>query len=91
MYGKTNFFLWVYRNLEDNKEFSLVTDQFYSPTLNTILVKGIREIYDKEISGIIHFLSRDRISRYDFGLIVANVYGLDKNLIKEEKCKILNV
>jgi len=85
--GKTNFFLWIYNNLKENKEIYLVKDQYYSPTLNSILARAIREIYDREISGVIHFSSLDKISRLDFGYIVADIFGFDKNLIRETEMK----
>jgi dTDP-4-dehydrorhamnose reductase len=44
--GKTNFFLWVYNNLKENKDIYLVKDQYYSPTLNTMLSKAVREIWN---------------------------------------------
>jgi len=51
------------------------------------LEKGIREIYDGEISGVIHFSSLDKISRLDFGSIIADIFKFDKNLIKETEMK----
>jgi len=65
----------------------LVKDQYYSPTLNSILARATREIYEREISGVIHFSSLDKISRLNFGYIVANAFGFDKNLIKETEMK----
>jgi dTDP-4-dehydrorhamnose reductase len=81
--GKTNFFLWVYRNLREKREIQLVKDQFYSPTLNTFLARAIKEIYERDLSGIFHFSSQDRISRYDFGILVSEIFNLEKYLIKE--------
>ena len=51
------------------------------------MAKAIREIYDREISGVIHFSSLDKISRLNFGYIVADIFGFDKNLIKETEMK----
>jgi dTDP-4-dehydrorhamnose reductase len=85
--GETNFFLWIYNNLKENKEIYLVRDQYYSPTLNSILARAIREIYDSEISGLIHFSFLDKISRLNFGYIIADIFGFDKNLIKETEMK----
>ncbi|MEM3753968.1 MAG: sugar nucleotide-binding protein, partial [Candidatus Micrarchaeaceae archaeon] len=34
-------------------------------------------------SGIIHFSSKDRITRYDFGILVADIFNLEKTLIHE--------
>jgi dTDP-4-dehydrorhamnose reductase len=88
--GKTNFFLWVYNNLKENKEIYLVSDQYYSPTLNTVLAKAIKEIYEREISGIIHFSSLDKVSRLEFGKMVAKVFRFDMNLIKETRMEYMN-
>jgi len=51
------------------------------------LARAIREIYDREISGVIHFSSLDKISRLDFGSFVADIFGFEKNLIKETEMK----
>ena len=80
--GKINFFLWVYRNLREGKKISVVKDQYYSPTLNSYLAKAIAEIYNKNIDTIIHFSSVDRISRYDFALLIVNAFSLKSNLIR---------
>ncbi|MEM3846675.1 MAG: SDR family oxidoreductase, partial [Candidatus Parvarchaeota archaeon] len=81
--GKTNFFLWIYNSLKDNKEIYLVRDQYYSPTYNSTLANAVREIVDRDLSGIIHFSSKDRITRYDFGILVADIFNLEKTLIRE--------
>lgn len=80
--GKINFFLWLYKNLYSGKEISIVKDQYYSPTLNTSLANAIGEIYRKSIDGIFHFSSINRISRYDFALLIADAFTLKSNLIR---------
>lgn len=81
--GKTNFFLWLYNSLKDNKVIYLVKDQYYSPTLNNVLANAIIEIKDRDISGILHYSSRDRVSRVEFGYLVAEMFDFDKTLIHE--------
>ena len=51
------------------------------------MARAIREIYDSEISGLIHFSFLDKINRLDFGYIVADIFGFDKNLIRENEMK----
>ena len=80
--GKVSFFLWVYRSLLSGKEISIVKDQYYSPTLNTSLANAIGEIYSKSIDGILHFSSINRISRYDFALLIAEAFTLKSDLIR---------
>ena len=79
--GKINFFLWVWRNLLEGKEIPVVKDQYYSPTLNTSLANAIVEIYNKSIDGILHFSSINRVSRYDFALLIADAFTLKSDLI----------
>jgi dTDP-4-dehydrorhamnose reductase len=80
--GKINFFLWVWRNLLEGKEIPVVKDQYYSPTLNTSLANAIVEIYNKSIDGILHFSSINRVSRYDFALLIADAFTLKSDLIE---------
>jgi dTDP-4-dehydrorhamnose reductase len=79
--GKNNFFTWIYNNLRTGNEIRLVTDQIYSPVLNTVLAKVIYEIYEREINGIIHFSSLDSISRFEFGTLIAEIFNLRKERI----------
>ena len=51
------------------------------------MARAIKEIYEREISGLIHFSSLDKISRLNFGYIVADIFGFEKNLIKETEMK----
>jgi len=85
--GKANFFMWLYERLRENKEVNLVRDQYYSPTINTMLANATREISERNISGSIHFSSIDKINRFDFGNMVAQVFDLDKSLIHETTMK----
>jgi len=79
--GKDNFFTWIYNNLRTGKEIRLVTDQIYSPVLNSVLAEAIYEIHEREINGIIHFSSLDAISRFEFGTLVAEIFNLRKERI----------
>jgi len=79
--GKSNFFTWLYSNLKNGNEVRLVTDQIYSPVLNTVLAEAIHEIYESEINGIIHFSSLDAISRFEFGIMMADIFDFNKENI----------
>ena len=80
--GKTNFFRWLYDSLSKGQTISLVSDQFYSPTLNFVLANAIGEVYEREITGVLNFSSRDRINRHDFGILVADIFQKKRELIK---------
>lgn len=79
--GKINFALWLIDSLRSGRQVSVVTDQFITPTLNTNLAGMVLEAADRGLSGIYHMAGATRISRYDFALQVADIFGLNADLI----------
>jgi dTDP-4-dehydrorhamnose reductase len=79
--GKINFALWLIDRLRSGKQVSVVTDQFITPTLNTNLAGMVLEAADRRLTGIYHMAGATRISRYDFALQVADIFGLNADLI----------
>jgi dTDP-4-dehydrorhamnose reductase len=41
----------------------------------------VHDLLDKKANGIFHVASDDRISKYEFGLLIAEEFGFDKLLI----------
>lgn len=87
IYGsnKRNFVTWVIEKLKNKEPIRIVTDQFVSPTLNIDLAEQILGLINKDVRGIFHTAGGQRISRYEFCRIIADVFGLDKNLINPIK------
>ena len=85
--GKTNFALWLIKNLKANKEIRIITDQISSPTLNSNAAEMILDACKKKLNGIFHIAGASRISRYDFAIRLAEKLNLDKNLIKKAQTK----
>jgi len=83
--GKVNFALWLIEKLKDGGEARIVTDQYVTPTLNTNLAKMLLEAGDKRLSGIYHMAGATRISRYGFAQRLAEVFGLDPQLVIPSK------
>jgi len=94
---RTNFFAWgttyrksfsdyIIESLREKHMISLFDDVFYTPILAENLIKTVHELLDKKASGIFNIVSDDRISKYDFGVLIADQFGLDKSHIK--KCSI---
>jgi dTDP-4-dehydrorhamnose reductase len=91
---RTNFYGWgpSYRRsfsdliidaLRLGKELILFKDVFYTPILIEILVKTVHELIKVKARGIYHVVGDDRISKYEFGLHLAEVFNFDKSLIKQ--------
>ncbi len=81
--GKKNFALWIIENLEQGKKIRVVTDQWNSPTLNINLSQMVFEAVEKDLEGIYHMAGGDRISRYEFAIEIASIFGFDRDLIEK--------
>jgi dTDP-4-dehydrorhamnose reductase len=86
---KPNFFLWVLNNLKQNKEISVVDDQYNNPTLAEDLAKGTELILSQEALGIYHMAGVEYLNRYEFALAIAEYFHLDKQLITPIKTQQL--
>ena len=78
---RANFFAWVYKSLIHNKSISVVNDQISNPTYVAHLVEAIFLCIILNTEGIYHYGSDDFLSRYDFAIIIAEVFGFDRSLI----------
>jgi dTDP-4-dehydrorhamnose reductase len=95
---RTNFFGWgtsyrqsfsdfVIDNLRKGNNITLFNDVFYTPILIETLVEIVMELYFKKTTGIFNVVGNDRVSKLEFGLELAKVFGLDIDLIKEGSIK----
>jgi dTDP-4-dehydrorhamnose reductase len=82
---KENFPLWVVRSLKAGKQIRCVDDQISNPTHVTDLAFAAVKGFELNRDGIYHVCGKDRASRYDFALRVADVFGLDAGLINRIK------
>lgn len=71
----------VVDRLQNNKKICLPKDEFCSPTSNHLLYLQMEKIASKQVYGIVHCCGSERISRYDFGLKIADYFKLDSNLV----------
>lgn len=90
---RTNFYGWgphyrpsfsdfIINNLRAKKEIILFTDVYYSPILVNSLIDLVHDLIHKKASGVFNIVSSERLSKYEFGLKVANEFSLDSSLIK---------
>lgn len=95
---RTNFYAWgtTYRksfsdfiiySLRKKESISLFDDVFYTPILAEKLIETVHELLQKKAKGIYNIVSDDRISKYNFGILIAEEFGLDKSLIHRSSLK----
>ncbi|MCX7728668.1 MAG: SDR family oxidoreductase [Bacteroidia bacterium] len=85
--GRTNIVLWIKQSLEQNKQISIVTDQFRTPTLVEDLADGCILIAEKEAIGIFNISGQDYMSIYEMACKVADFFHLNRNLIRPSLSK----
>ena len=83
IYGanKSNFMTWVIGSLQKGIEIKLFTDQLNSPAHNSDIAAFIEAALGKDANGIFHVASPEGANRYEIGMKICEIFGLDKNLI----------
>jgi dTDP-4-dehydrorhamnose reductase len=90
---RTNFYGWgpSYRRsfsdividaLRAGKEICLFQDVFYTPILIQVVAQAAHDLIAIGANGIYHVVGDERISKYTFGLKIADEFKLDSTLIK---------
>lgn len=87
---KSNFVLWVATSLRDGKRIRVVDDQIGNPTLADDLAYAMLKVVELNKTGVYHVCGPDLISRYDFALKIAQVFGGDEKLITPMKTSDLH-
>ncbi|MBX9694118.1 MAG: SDR family oxidoreductase, partial [Cyanobacteria bacterium] len=78
-----NFVMHLKSKLIQGQAIKVPNDQIGTPTYNRNLARAIIEAVEKwETNGVINIVGPSLVSRYEFALQVANVFGLDPRLIK---------
>ena len=94
---RTNFYAWgtsyrksfsdqIITSLRDKQTINLFDDVYYTPILAESLINTVHELLKKKASGIYNIVADDRISKYEFGILIADQFGLDNLYIK--KCSL---
>ena len=80
-YDQASFFAWVYSSLSNERRINVVTDQTSNPTWVISFVDAIEKCISRDLHGIYHFGSSDYISRFDFAILIADIFQFDPSLI----------
>lgn len=76
--GASSFIQPFIKTLKEGKELSLFTDEFRTPVSGKTAATGLLLALEK-VEGIIHLGGKERVSRYDFGCLMADVLELPKD------------
>jgi dTDP-4-dehydrorhamnose reductase len=87
---KNNFFIWVFNKFKAGQPFQAVEDQFNNPTLADNLALASLETVERNLKGTLNIAGSEYLSRFDFALKVAKVFGFDSSLVSPIKTSELN-
>ncbi len=80
--GKTmNFVIWALNKLRKGENLKIVTDQWSTPTLADNLAEYLLALANSNFNGIFHTVGKECINRYEFTLMIAEIFNIDKDLI----------
>lgn len=66
---------WMYRSLRDRVPIKLFTDFYFTPIEVDHLAQAIETVSKSDFTGVINIAGSERVSKYDFGLAMAAVFG----------------
>ncbi|MGB6299358.1 MAG: NAD(P)-dependent oxidoreductase [Rivularia sp. (in: cyanobacteria)] len=82
----TSFLQSFIKTLQEGKELKLFTDEFRTPVNGKTAVEGLLLALNK-VQGIIHLGGKERISRYDFGRLLVEIFEISDAKIQASQQK----
>ena len=80
--GGSRVLRWILNSHRERKKINAAGDQFSNPAYSANLADAIVELMEMNFRGIINVAGADYLSRYEFIMMAAKVFCLDKSLIK---------
>jgi dTDP-4-dehydrorhamnose reductase len=80
--GRPDFVRWLVAQLKDNKKVNIVIDQINNPTFVDDLVQAASKVMEFKKGGVFNIGGREFLSRFDFSLLIAEFFNLNKEFIK---------
>lgn len=79
------------QTLNKNIQLNEITDWFNTPTYVPDFVNAIKSLISKNEEGIIHVVGSDYISRYEYSLLVCEIFKLNKKLVQPILSNVLKL
>ncbi len=80
---KNNFALWVVKSLRAEKHIRCAEDQITNPTHVSDLAASVVRVIERGQTGMYHIGGADIVSRHDFAVAAAGIFGLRTGLIEK--------
>jgi dTDP-4-dehydrorhamnose reductase len=82
MSGRRSLAEWFVSNLTAGRVVNGFIDIFFCPLEVTQLCEFLQMMLEKDLKGLFHVVSSESISKYAFGVKLAEAFGLESKLIK---------
>lgn len=79
---RSSFSDWIYQSAIQNKAINLFENVFITPFLVTKLVDTVVYLLEHEARGVFNISSDNKVSKYEFGLIMCSEFGLSNAFIR---------
>jgi dTDP-4-dehydrorhamnose reductase len=90
---RTNFYGWgtsyrhsstdkVIKELQAGNVYTAFNDVYFTPILISDLISAIHDLLELGAKGIFHVVGNERLSKYDFCLLLANTLCLQQSLVQ---------
>jgi dTDP-4-dehydrorhamnose reductase len=87
----TNSVLRVIETLKSGKTLKEITDWYNTPTYVPDFVQATWKLLETKSTGTFHLVGSDSINRFNWALLIADVFNLDKKLIEPITSDVLNL
>lgn len=81
--GKLSLAEWFLDKLQRGEEVGGFVDAFFSPLYTLDLADVIHEALVKKLRGTFNCCSRDSVSKYEFGCMIADLFGYPQDLVSK--------
>ena len=81
--NKKSFGEWIVSSLEEGKTINMFEDIDFSPILVSDLAEIIYKSLEKNLSGLYHVCATGCISKYEFGIRLKEIFGIDSGAINK--------
>lgn len=82
---RRSFSDWIHDGLAEGRELTMFDDVFITPILADCLAAHAHRLIELGASGIYNVVDDERISKYHFGIALAQVFDLPERLIRRGK------
>ncbi len=79
---KLNYITWIIKKLEQGESISIVTSQINNPTFVRNLAQILIKLIEKDAIGTYHTAGSESLSRYMMAIKTAEIFNLNKDLIR---------